>query len=116
MALKEWQRSVVDDRGVLLPTWGPLAAGDTTNAYEGSYFSDRSVQVVGTFGGAHAIIQGSHDGTNWSTINDPQGVPLDFSSAGLKQLQEITRYIRPLLTGGDGTTALTVYLLARSPL
>jgi hypothetical protein len=72
------------------------------------------VQVQGTFGASGSVsVEGSNDGVNYHTLRDPQGVSLTFTAAGLKAVLELTRFIRPRVTAGDGTTALTVTLVAR---
>lgn len=77
--------------------------------------ADRSVQVFGTFGaGGTCTIQGSNDGVTWHTLNDPQGDPLAITVAGIYQVQELSRHIRPNVTAGDGTTNLDVFLYARA--
>lgn len=75
--------------------------------------TDRSVQVVGTFGsGGTVVIEGSNDGTNYRTLNDFQGSALSFTSAGLEGIAEVPAYIRPRVTAGDGTTDIDVFLVA----
>lgn len=91
-------------------TWSAMATGDTGSAVQSPGFSDRSVQVEGTFGGATVTIQGSNDGTNYYTLTDTAGVALTFTSAGLRQMLQITRYVRPAVTAGAGS-ALKVSLL-----
>lgn len=102
--------------GAYLATWTNLTTTDVDGekvAYAGA--SDRTVQVVGTFGaGGTVVIEGSNDGTNWATLTDPQGNALSFTAAKVETVMELTRYIRPRVTGGDGTTDLTVILLMRS--
>lgn len=97
--------------------WGPIAQGDTPAPLtEGSNvvgYADRSVQVSGTFGGGSVAIMGSNDGVNFVPLNDPSSVSLVFTSAKIKAVLEATRQIVPVLTGGDGTTALTVSLFVR---
>jgi hypothetical protein len=90
------------------------ANGDSGSPYEMRQQADRSVQIAGTFGAGGSVnVEGSNDGTNYQILRDPQGVALTFTAAGLKQVLEITNYIRPRVTAGDGTTALTITLLAR---
>ena len=97
-----------------LVSWVSLANGDSGSPVEYHTSADRSVQVVGTFGaGGTVVIEGSNDGTNYVTLTDPQANALSFSSAGLEAISELTRYIRPRVTGGDGTTSLSVYLIMR---
>lgn len=98
--------------------WGPMLEGDTAvpilEASSVVGFADRSVQVEGTFGAGGTItIQGSNDGKNFETLNDPSSVALSFTSAKIKAVLEATRQIVPALSGGDGTTSLTVSLFVR---
>jgi len=81
-------------------TWSALATGDTGRPVQDCGLSDRSVQFTGAFGGATVVLEGSNDGTNWVTLTDPAGVALSFTSAGLKQVLQITRYTRPNVSGG----------------
>lgn len=79
--------------------------------------SDRSVQIVGTFGaGGTIVIQGSNDGTNFKTLDDFQGNALSFTTADLENISQACYYIRPFISGGDGTTDLSVYLLLNGAL
>lgn len=96
-------------------TWTPLANGDSGTPETPGRLSDRSVQIKGTFGaGGTVSIQGSNDGITWSILRDPAGVALTFTAADLKEILENTVFVRPLVTAGDGTTALTVILTAAS--
>jgi hypothetical protein len=75
-------------------------------------WSDRSVQVAGTGGtGLNVPIEGSNDGTNWVTLKDPFSNPIVFTAAGLAQVTEISRFIRPRIAGGDGTTNVNVTIV-----
>src|SRR6478609_3369664 len=74
--------------------------------------ADRTVQVTGTFGGTTVTLQGSLDGTNWVTLNDPLGNAISFTATGLKAVLENCNYIRPKLTGGS-SASITVKLLVR---
>lgn len=109
---------------VLVPTktiitskvsWTPLANGDSGSAVDLNDYRDRSVQVLGTFGASGSVtLQGSNDGgTTWATLTDQGGNNLTFTAAGIKHVQQLTEYIRPIVTAGDGTTALTVYVFMR---
>lgn len=104
-----------NDGSVSIYTWSPLTTTNTDGAAIGAIqFADRSVQVSGTFGaGGSLSIQGSNDGSNWFTLNNAQGTAATFTSAGLKQVVELPRYIRPFVSAGDGTTSLTVVMVAR---
>lgn len=82
-----------------------------------SEWADRTIQVVGTFGaGGNLQWQGSNDGgVTWAPLTDPQGNALDITTAKIETIMEITELARPLLTAGDGTTDLDVFVLVRRP-
>ncbi len=103
-----------DLAGVRVMSWVGLQAGDYGEAAAVTSFSDRSVQVVGSFGtGGKVIVQGSNNGTDWATLNDPQGNALDLLTAKIEAVSELTRWIRPYVPTGDVTTLLSVVLLAK---
>lgn len=92
--------------------WTAIPNGNTGAPILMSTFSDRSVQVSGTFGaGGTVLLEGSNDGTTYATLTDPAGAAISFTAAGLKQVLHITKYMRPRVSAGDGTTAITVHLL-----
>ena len=98
--------------------WPTMVNGDTGNPLgpDAALWSEQSVQVTGTFGtGGTVVIEGSNDGNNWFTLNNWQGSALSFTTAGLKRIAEGCLYIRPHVTGGDGTTAIVVALMMRLP-
>jgi hypothetical protein len=101
---------------VFLTVWGAMGQGDTAAPFEGSGAADRSVQIEGTFGAGGSIaIQGSNDGANYRNLtNAMSGNTLSgLSSVGIVQVAEVTRYIKPVLSGGDNTTSVVVTLCAR---
>jgi hypothetical protein len=61
------------------------------------------------------LIEGSNDGSTFATLSDPQGVAISKTAAALSQISQVTRFIRPRVSAGDGTTSITVTLLARRP-
>ena len=68
-----------------------------------SDFSDRSVQVAGTFGtGGSVTLYGSNDGTNYIALTDPQGNAITKTAAGVEQVMEQALTMRPQVTAGDG--------------
>lgn len=95
-------------------SWTPLAAGDDGAPVEMPDKSDRSIHVRGTFGGTTVTIQGSNEATptSWQTLTSPNGVALTFTADGLRQITEITRWIRPVSSGGAGV-AVTVEMIAQ---
>lgn len=105
---------VLDDGALEIVQWAAMANADAGAPYARAQWADRSVQVTGTFGASGSVRwEGSNDGTNWAVLTDPQGNALDFAAAKIESVTEITALVRPRVTAGDGTTALTVTLLAR---
>ncbi len=110
--------SVGDD--VQVVTWSGLLQSSTDDGtpFKSPGWSDRSVQVLGTLGtGGSVRMEGSNVATpgasDWATLTDPQGNALDIASLKIEQISELTLWIRPRITAGDGTTNLSVILLAR---
>jgi hypothetical protein len=98
-----------------LITWSDIPTGNTGAAIQNPTHADRSVQVAGTFGGSTVIIQGSNNSTNgvdgdWVTLTDPAGAALSFTSTGLKQILQVTKWVRPSVSGG-AAAAIDVDLL-----
>jgi hypothetical protein len=91
------------------------ATSDVGSAIGFAQYADRSIQVLGTFGAAGNLrLEGSNDGgTTWAVLTDPQGNNLDFTAAKIEAITELCAQIRPRVTAGDGTTSLTVVILAR---
>lgn len=88
-------------------------------------FAERTVQISGTFGAlATLTMQGSNDDdppSTWFPLTDKSNTAIAATSAGGnigKSITETTRWIRPILSGGDGTTTLRVALIAyrRTPM
>lgn len=95
-------------------TWANLANGIDGAPLDQSQYTDKSVQVTGNFGAnGNLQLQGSNDGVNWNVLTDPQGAALNISAGAIKFVAEATRYIKPVVTSGDGTTALTVTILLK---
>ena len=94
-------------------TWSGLLQGDNGDTLDCTRYVEKSVQVSGTFGGATLQIQGSNDGSTWAVLTDAQGNDLAITTAKIEMVSEATRFIRPLVSGGDGTTSLVVSLLLK---
>ena len=79
-----------------------------------SQYDDRSVQITGDFGTTGNIaLHGSNDNTNYVILNDPLGNLINFGVTGLKQVLEYTRSVKPVLSTPDGSTNLTVTMIAK---
>lgn len=96
-----------------LISWASIGDSDTCTAIEmpGSQF--KSFQVTGTFSSATVVCEGSNDGTNFITLHDLNGNAVSFTSAGLKSVEEVVRYIRPKSTGGSTSSTTASLLLVR---
>ena len=95
--------------------WTPLVNGDVGAPVSGPGWADRAFQIEGTFGaGGTVLVEGSNDGTNYRTLNDPFGNPLSITAVGIYQLTQDALFMRPHVSAGDGTTSITITaLLAR---
>ena len=94
--------------------WSWLLNGDDGVAIEMPGSSDRSIQFAGTFGTGGTIqIEGSNNGSNYVVLTDPQGNNISKTTSSLEMITELTRYIRPRVTAGDGTTNLASTLLVK---
>ena len=114
MGVKSATKIDVTRIGVKLFKWVELGNGDTGEIISLPKHSDRSIQVLGTFGaGGTCTIQGTNMDASetWATLNDPQGSALTVTTAKIETILENTYKIRPNITAGDGTTLLDVYLL-----
>jgi hypothetical protein len=104
-----------NDGSAYLVTWTPLNSTDTEGVrIEAVQYGERTVQVTGTFGTGTLVIQGSNDGTNWATLKDIHGTAISTGAAGIFGVAEIVRYIRPAVTGANGTTDLDITMLVRT--
>ena len=94
--------------------WEALQNGDDGEPLKFVQYTDKSVQVYGTFGvGGSLRFEGSNDGTNWAVLTDPQGNDLNLTTSKIEMVTEATLYVRPVVTAGDGTTSLSVLVLMK---
>lgn len=99
--------TIIDNDHQVTVTWA-LGNADTGVATNISRWADRTVHVLGTFGGATVTIQGSNDNTNWVTLNDTGGSALTFTAAGMKIIAENPVYMRATTSGGAGTAVSVI--------
>ena len=109
MALKSYTEDRINDN-VVVVSW-VLTPSDTAQAYANPDYADVSVSMEGTWGGATVSMTGSN-GSTYSTLNDPFNVGIAFTSDDCAAIVENTRYRKPTISGGSGSS-VTVYLLAR---
>jgi len=114
MATIAHTRKPTQNSKTILVSWDGLANGDDGEPIPFSQYTDKSVQVVGPFGASGSVrFEGSNNGTDWAALTDPQGNALDFTQAKIEMATEATYLVRPRVTAGDGTTSISVTLLAR---
>lgn len=115
MAVVPWTVVVTpfDGGGVKLVKWEGLAANDTGKPFAVAAYPDKTVQLVGTFGG-NILIEGSMNpviaDAVYATLNDPQGNALSaISAARIENILEHVYLVRP--SAGAGVSAVDVWLL-----
>lgn len=108
--------------GVIGIQWTGLLNTDVGKPFVCGHRNIKSVQVSGTFGvGGSVQIQGSNDqaytpdagalAPSWVPLSDRQANQLDITVAKLENIQENPNAVRPSVTAGDGTTAITVTMI-----
>lgn len=113
MATRQHSRIATQNTKSFVAAWTGLLAGDDGEAIPFSQYTDKSVQVSGTFGGATLRFEGSNNGTDWAVLTDPQGNDLILSVAKVEMVTEAVAFVRPRVVGGDGSTALAVHALCK---
>jgi hypothetical protein len=97
-----------------IATWPNMASGDVGEPIRYAGAADRTVQVIGEFGGATVSLEGTLEPvpTTWLPLNDAQGQPVEITEPRLEAITELVRHVRPAVTGGTGTN-VTILLLMR---
>lgn len=117
------ETEVLEDAGdVRKASWGPLIADQKGRGWKTPRTPDKTFHVFGVLGGAAVTFQGSNDprvaGTpgsaDWQTLRDAQGEAYTVSdiTIAMDVLLPNPLFIRPVVTGGDGTTAINVVIVA----
>lgn len=114
------------EKGVVKILWETVGGADTGAAECTARYSDKTVQVTGTWGTSTVLtIQGSNDGTNFVTLEDVDptfvwgtgGVTGALSvtalPAALAVVKENPMYIRVITASGTGAD-LDVTIIGRS--
>lgn len=110
-----FNQGVSKNGAVFQASWTGLLNGDDGAWISFAEWSAKTFHVFGTFGAAGTvIIEGSNDvtvpPTNASTITNWQATQLSATSAGFLTARDMPIWVRPRVTGGDGTTSITVTL------
>lgn len=98
---------------VAVTTWAGLLNDDDGEPVRLAVYSDRSIQVAGTFGGASVTIGGSNDGETYHALTDTTGEALTLTGGALKAIVELPVFLKPRVFGGNGTTNIKVILSGR---
>lgn len=91
-----------------LPIWQNIPNGNTGSGWQmRPSYRTAFFQAEGTFGAAGSVqLEGSNDNVNWHKLS-----PAALTAAGFFAalgVTEVPKYLRPNVTAGDGTTAITV--------
>lgn len=93
--------------------WTPVTENDTCVAVQMAQYADKSIQALGTFGGATVALHGSNDNNvTYAALNTPASAAIGMTVAGIKAVLENTEYVKPVITGGTGQS-LTIAMVAR---
>lgn len=98
-------------------TWEELNSGDTGSPIDQDGMrSNRAlagcIQFTGTFnGGTTAVLEGSNDGTNYSTLRDMVGANISLTAAGMVEFSTSALYIRPSVSGGSSDDVDAIMVL-----
>lgn len=94
-----------NNSGHAVASWATLTEADTGSDVSLVNYPGKTLQVVGTFGGAAAItIEGSNDGTNYATLHDAGGNLLVITDNKIYSISESPFYTRPRATAGTGAS------------
>lgn len=93
--------------------WATITGnGDTGAPFTSPGLGERSVQFTGDFQATTMVLEGSNDGVNYVTLKDIFGNAISLTDVGIRQVAEITAYMRPSSGGGDLNQAVVTTLLA----
>lgn len=108
--------------GMRMVSW-TLANGDVGDPVDMSEYTDRTVDIGGTFGvGGSVTLRGNNAATKpnpassatvWAPVTDPQANAITKTSKALEAILEAPRWTSPECTAGDGTTAIVVTMIGR---
>lgn len=117
MSIKSFTHAV--NKGVrngdIFGSWN-LKVDDTAKPLECPRFNDKSVQIFGVWGGATVELLCSNDpaGSNFQDCYDFEGTKITQTSDRKPWvILPLVYALKPVITGGDGTTDLYVAIVGR---
>ncbi len=105
--------SKFDPPAVSMFAWEHLRKLENGERLDASAYATIGLQIEGEFGGGTVDIEGSNDGVHWHAMIDTQDNHMKFSYPGMADVGQTSRYLRPVVAGGDETTDVTVLALCR---
>jgi len=95
-------------------TWTPITENDTAIATQFQGSGDRCFSVTGNFGaGGTVLLEGSNDDTNYFGLKDASGTAISLTAAGIRQVLEGPKYIRPRVSAGTGVSVTAILFVRR---
>ena len=98
-------------------SWSALGNGDTGTPVDTTDLADQTFQVLSTgttFGvGGTVVLEGSADNVDYFPLRDPSSTVISMTAAGGRGVLEHSRFVRPRISAGDGSTSILVVLFAR---
>lgn len=109
-----------DNRSFFMATWSELGADEEGAPIQYPNMPVKTVQISGELSGGSIVLQGSMDGETWvtlrhtgATVDQGEGIELaPINAAGMFVIHENPRYVRPVITDGDGSTDVSVIVVA----
>lgn len=99
--------------------WTGLLADDDGQWRLLEHYREKCLHVFGEFSGAILTFEGSNEDANVGEptspiqLKDQTGNIIAFTSPGISHVLENPRYVRPKITGGDGSTDLSLLMVCR---
>lgn len=95
--------------------WTPVTEADTCAPVSFPEYSDKSIQVYGTFGSASIALNGSNDTVDnasptFAALRDPSSTTIAITSAGIKAVLENTVQVQPVSSGGSSSSVTIIVM------
>lgn len=104
------------DGSAKLVLWEGMTANGSGDPVSFPEHYEAYVQIVGTWDTATMVLEGSLDGTNYTTLDDIEASAISLTSgSAVLKLRDVPLKIRPTLSSVDESTDLDVYLLMVRP-